>query len=73
MNMGHVFSQCELAAAALVGDRAGVGGATARARCKLGLLLGSRVGLRSEWLGAGTLRELGFSQALWRSLPRLEV
>ena len=36
-----VFSQGVLAANAAVGGRAGVGGATARARCQPGLLLGS--------------------------------
>ena len=39
ISIGHVFSQCVLAAITLVGGRGRVGGARARARCKLGLLL----------------------------------
>ena len=70
VSMGCIFSQGLLAAATLVGVRAGIRGTTARARFKWELLLGSMEVtdlLRGETgikrIGAGALKKAGFPLA----------
>ena len=53
LSMGHVSLQGVLAAAALVGGRAGVAGARARVRCKQGLLLCSVAVTTLSGMGEG--------------------
>ena len=69
VNTGCIFPQSVLAATTLMGGRAGVGRARARARYKPGFFLCSVdiIALsqgRTQGAGAGALRELGFSQVL---------
>lgn len=51
VSTAHVFSLGELAAAVLLGDRAGVRGTRARVKCELRLLLGSMA--TGDLLGVG--------------------